>query len=335
MKSCVIGLFCAGVVLIQGLQAHAASFTKVSVAGSTGTGVSSINSNGDLTGSYGTSDGNGHGFIRTADGKIKTFDANGPLSNTSPAFINDAGAVSGGYIDADRLLGFFRSNKGAVTLFDAGGDQVILAGMNNSNVIAGRYFGDDGVRHGFIRAADGSITKFDDPNAAHGTIPRGINDLGDVVGQYTDAANVDHAFIRTADGNFSEFDVQGIGTCTGEGTYAFGINKIGAIVGWCVDSGGQAQGFLRSPKGKTTEFVAPDGVTTRPFAIDEFGNVSGYYFDQNGVAHSFVRSKAGKLIEFDPPKSLTSEAYAIAGQGVAVGPYTDSKGHNFGFIRTP
>jgi hypothetical protein len=53
--------------------------------------------------------------------------------------------------------------------------------------------------HGFVRAADGTISDFDAPGSA-GTSANSINGEGVIAGAYTDANIVWHGFVRAADG---------------------------------------------------------------------------------------------------------------------------------------
>src|SRR4030095_6451551 len=74
-----------------------------------------------------------HGFLRTPDGQITTFDV--PGAGTGP------------------------------------GQGTRAANINPSEAIAGRYIDASDVSHGFLRAPDGSITTFDAPNAGTGPRP--------------------------------------------------------------------------------------------------------------------------------------------------------------------
>ena len=72
-------------------------------------------------------------------------------------------------------------------------------GVSSVGEIAGFYADFGSVLHGFVRAADGTITEFDAPDAGtsrrQGTICNGINAAGVVVGYVTDSSSVDHCSI--------------------------------------------------------------------------------------------------------------------------------------------
>jgi hypothetical protein len=60
------------------------------------------------------------------------------------------------------------------------------------------------LAHGFLRAADGTITEFDVPGAGtagtsflFGTAGSSVNDSGDITGVYADANGVFHGFVVT------------------------------------------------------------------------------------------------------------------------------------------
>ena len=79
------------------------------------------------------------------------------------------------------------------------------------------------VYHGFVRAADGTITTFDIPGAGtgafQGTFPGGINPAGTIPGTYTDSSGVNHGFVRARDGTVTTFDIPDAGTGSGQGTF--------------------------------------------------------------------------------------------------------------------
>jgi hypothetical protein len=74
--------------------------------------------------------------------------------------------------------------------------------INDAGDITGTYIDASGVAHGFVRAANGTMTPFDAPGAGTagtslfpGTAAVSINDLGDITGTYADASGVLHGFV--------------------------------------------------------------------------------------------------------------------------------------------
>jgi hypothetical protein len=183
----------------------------------------SINDFGVITGDYWTCNADlsscaVHGFVRTPDGKYKSFDAPGASTDgldgggTFPQGINDLGEVSGYYADANFVFhGFVRSPDGRITTFDVRTTctdssnppaDCAFEGTFPSNVnvlgrVVGTYFGEDNNPHGFWRDADGSITRFDYPGANFFTEPNGINDSGQITGVVFDPNIVEHGFLLT------------------------------------------------------------------------------------------------------------------------------------------
>jgi hypothetical protein len=118
---------------------------------------SGINPAGEITGYYFDGSDVVHGYVRTPDGAITTFDApdTGALEGTYAVSINPKGQVTGAYADAS------------------------------------------GVDHGYLRAPDGTITTFGAPGAgtgsSEGTLPANINPGGEIAGNYVDSSGVSHA----------------------------------------------------------------------------------------------------------------------------------------------
>jgi len=150
-----------------------------------------------------------HGYVRTADGKITTFDGPGEgVQFTIAASSNSQGATVGIYLDAANLFhGFLRTKEGKITTIDvpfAGtgayqGTQ--LEANNDEGVIAGNYIDANGANHGFVLTPDGRITTFDPPGAGagpgQGTVPYYIGVTGAITGFFIDANGVSHGFLRT------------------------------------------------------------------------------------------------------------------------------------------
>ena len=108
-------------------------------------------------------------------------------------------------------------------------------GINASGEVVGANTDSNGVHHGIVRTADGTITQFDAPGAGtsgnQGTLAIGINTAGDVTGYYTDARQTQHGYVRTADGTITTFDIIGTAQGYNKGVNAFAINDSGTIAG--------------------------------------------------------------------------------------------------------
>src|SRR5215831_621764 len=105
-------------------------------------------------------------------------------------------------------------------------------GINPAGAITGFTRDANFARHGFLRAPDGTITIFDDPNA--GTCSTSCGSIGN-----------------------------------GQGTRAFAINPSGVITGFYTDNSGRCHGYVRAANGTFTQIDAPDA-GTGPFPQGTF-----------------------------------------------------------------
>jgi hypothetical protein len=252
----------------------------------------------------------------------------------------------------------------------------VAFGLDPTGEITGPYLDKNRVAHGYLRSANGTITKFDVPGAGNkppaslgegggvgllaknqGTIPVGVNG-GVVVGTYTDDNLAYHGFVRAGNGTITKFDVPGVISGTGtqtyeEGTKPIGINASGTIVGDYVDSNDYLyHGFLRSPTGTITKFDVPGSTSdgegaggTMPIAINASGDVTGTYIGQDSGYHGFLRKANGTFVSFDPPDAKVEGGYANTDQyagtiafaindaGVIAGTYVDGNLVRHGFVR--
>ena len=226
---------------------------------SNGTQAAAINTAGAISGQVVDANGIYHGFLRSPDGTITTFDAVG--AGTNPG------------------QGTF------VTFTD---------GLNQAGEVAGGYADNSGTFHPLVRAADGSITAFLPPGAGNqpgqGANNSGVNSVGTVTSYLIDENNVDHGYLRSRDGSFTTFDVPGAGTAPGEGTLPLNINSRGDVVGAYIDAAGGLHGFLRHALGTIVKFDPPASQGTIPVCNNPANAISGYYFDEVGAAHGFLRT---------------------------------------------
>ena len=236
-----------------------------------GTSPTDINGSGVITGMYETVDTVRHGFVRAANGTITAFDVpgagTGSTEGTIPLRINAGGDVVGFYTDANHLShGFIRtaatgsfiapidapgaSTSGVPKGFKFGG--TIAVGIDTAGDIVGIYADTNSINHGFVRAANGTITTFDVTGAGTaglfpGTNPTGMNAGGDVAGFYADSSGVNHAFVRSfATGAITApLDAPGAGTTAMfNGTVPFSINSSDDLTGTYVDASVVFHGFV-------------------------------------------------------------------------------------------
>jgi hypothetical protein len=122
-----------------------------------------LNQWGTIAGIYSDENSVNHGFVRRSDGKFTTFDAPDAGTGTHqgtgcpsdcPVNINDWGAITGEYIDANNVYhGYLRSTDGNILTVDpVGSTFTLLDGINDAGVITGYYSDANGTSHGFLRA---------------------------------------------------------------------------------------------------------------------------------------------------------------------------------------
>ena len=212
-----------------------------------GTSPVSINDAGEIAGVYENIDMNfrRHGFLRAPDGTITSFD--GPtMFDTVPADINRAGTITGWWNDTF-FHGFLRSRDGTFTTFDVPPSsdvpnpiRTFPTSINSAGAVTGNYLNEtEFIRHGFVRAPDGTFTTFTVPGAVD-TFPNSINSAGTIVGSYDDVNLQDHGFVRFSDGTIMKFDGP-----EAQRTILKDINTAGVITGYCQDFvHGREFGFL-------------------------------------------------------------------------------------------
>jgi hypothetical protein len=273
-----------------------------------GTLPGSINDSGAITGSYYDTNGVGHGFVRSTDGKFTSFDVPGAGGyGTIPQAINFEGAVVGLYTDSNfSFHAFLRTPDGKYKKWIGPGactgnpaDGCYGSGASNINAfgtIAGGYNDDNFIHHGLLRTRAGKLIAYDVPGAQATGCPgcnSGLNQWGTIAGTYSDANSVNHGYLRNSDGTFTTFDVPGAGTDPDEGTGCpsdcpTSLNDFGAVTGTYIDTNFVLHGYLRSPNGNVVTVDPVDTIFTWSSGINDFGAVAGYYADSNFVFHGFV-----------------------------------------------
>lgn len=299
---------------------------------------------------------------------ITTFDAPGAGTaagqGTFANGMNNSGAITGFIRDANAARhGFLRAPDGTFTIVDdpgagtcsfscgtiGNGQGTRAYAINPSGEIVGFYTDNSARCHGFVRAANGTFTQIDAPDAGTGPAPQGtfpseftaagINPAGAITGFYVDASSVQHGFVRAPNGKITEFDPSGSIL-----TNPNAINEPGEITGFYFDANFVGHGFLRAPNGAITSFDAP-GADNTPgsgngtFGVDltPSGEIEGIYVDAKGVLHGFVRSKKGTFSTFDAPGAGTGPGQGTIPEvnntpGAIVGNYTDGNTVNHGFL---
>jgi hypothetical protein len=230
-----------------------------------GTAPQSMNDLGVVAGYFWDSNSTAHGFVRTPDGRITTFDdpaaGNGVYQGTYPYSINDFGVIVGATTYAD-----------------------------NSS-------------HGLLRTPNGSFPDFQFPSTTYFNTAY-INDLGVIAGSYS-RVYVDSepfgftGYLRTPDGKMTVYEVPGGGTTTAypyEGTWVNAVNIEGTAVGYIQNDYVESDAFIHQADGATSVFGFPgqaeipgDYIGSGAFAINDLGVVAGNWHDTNLAVHGWVR----------------------------------------------
>jgi uncharacterized membrane protein len=219
---------------------------------------------GVIAGNYVDGNNLNHGFVRTPDGKITTFDAPGASQGTYVGNINNFGVIAGTFYDTNGVShGFLRTALGKIKVFDAPG------------------------------ALGGAI----------GTYSAFINDLGVIAGSYYDAnTNVEYGFLRWPNGQIDQFAAPKAGTAEYAGTDLHAINLEGTTTGFIFnhtqsDGSQESYAFVRAANGDAATFAVPGQLEvpnpgwygSAGAAINAFGVVAGRWHDVNYVAHGYLR----------------------------------------------
>lgn len=314
--------------------------------------------------------------VRASAQKIIVFDAPGAdtaagsFNGTFASGMNNWGAVTGSYIDANNVQhGFLRTPEGRFITFEAPGADTTAGSFNGTSpnsindlgAITGFYLDASAVSHGFVRSPEGKFTTFDVPGAGgFGSVPIAINLEGAVAGYYSDSNSSSHAFLRSPEGRFTTWIGPGACTANGaEGCFGSGnsnLNAFGTVAGGFEDNSGNFvhHGLLRNAEGEFKTFDVP-GAGTGSYqgtgcpgcdvGLNQFGAVAGIYSDANSVNHGFLRSPNGKFTTFDAPGAGTSVGegtgcssdcpVSLNDWGAITGVFIDANFVAHGYVRNP
>lgn len=252
--------------------------------------VTGLNNAGAIVGYY--RDGTGierHGFLRLPDGSEMTIDVPNAME-TIPHAINSSGAIAGGYVDANEVShGFIRAANGTITTFDvkAAGTSNVQGteggftrsgcnAFNDAGALTGSYIDGSNVLHGFVRAANGAITTFDQPSGSYAFYPTSISVNGTMVAGFYQDSFGSHSFTRSSNGVLTTFDPSNA-SASSVSSSVLGMNAAGTMVGSARFADGSSAGFVISAKGKVTFIAYPGDTTSLAASINASGAVVGVH----------------------------------------------------------
>jgi hypothetical protein len=277
--------------------------------------------------------------------------------------VNDAGAITGWYVDASWAWhGFVRAPNGFITPFEAPNagtapesyEGTVPYMINQAGWVVGYFEDSSPLLHGFLRAPDGTFITVNAPDAGtiigpsswwgpEGTALGAINNAGWSVGVYEDTSLWLHSFLRAPDGKITEFNVPNAGTGPGQGTFTAidsGISAAGTIAGEYLDKKNVWHSFVRAPDGTVTEYHIQGSVQGDEASdISPLGAIVGWYYDWKGVGHGYLRAPDGAITTFEYPGAATGAGqgtlgFSVNDSGLITGQYIDSNGAGHGYLRT-
>lgn len=242
-----------------------------------------LTDNGELLGEYeDVRSGADTGFVRSAEGKIQTFQLGGAAGSTEPTGLNISGQVIG-FLSTSNTIPpdqpFLRYRDGQYITFQVkNSDEVFTENINQGGVALGSYTCsvDEGSVCGFYGKPGGTLTTFSYP--PNGLIPAQINDADVITGVAYLASGID-GFIRTRDGKFTLF-----GLTTVDPTNVKINNRNEVITDYVVtiprgpggDGGRYDYDIIRTPDGKIGIYDPPyKPGSLRGIAINDRGVIAG------------------------------------------------------------
>ena len=207
MKSLRLSFVCLALlalsigVLPTSAQALSMVFSSIDYPSATQTHAHAINNSGLIVGQ--TVIGVEHGFTRDSNGNYSIYDAPSPgtgrnVTATTLSGVNSNGETVGYYkaTSPSQTLGLW-NGTGFTSLQYPSIDDTRAFGINDSQVIVGKYKDGSNVEHGYTYY-HGNFTNIDNKITYSGATnikANGINNSGQIVGEFTDAGGAQHGFL--------------------------------------------------------------------------------------------------------------------------------------------
>jgi len=238
-------------------------------------------------------------FAASPAGKITFYTL--PFANYSPAGpfnttatgMDNAGAVVGGYTDANGgFHGFVRSTSGVLTQINdplaAAGGTVADGISPGGSVIVGLYLDKAGAEHGFL-LRDGTFTTYDVPGAQATVVA--FDTHGEFGGTYVAADGVSRGFYMIH-GRLHTLSAPAEPGARHPALTLSAADASGALFGYATSANLPGYGIAYA-NGRYTTFRDPDEAGTGPLAgtviysADTDGAVAGAYTYTNGTTSQF------------------------------------------------
>src|SRR5262245_14163947 len=177
------------------------TFTEYDVPSAVQTNLLSINDAGDFSGAFADGSGIFQAFV-SIDGTITSWSVPGARSTFALEINNSKQLVVGYFIDSSGIQrGYYRDADGALhfPIDPPGSTRTNLFGLNERNVVVGRYRDSSFVTHGLFFVPPNSFFTFDYPGSTLTSL-NGINAHGVICGRYNDASGIAHGFLARVRG---------------------------------------------------------------------------------------------------------------------------------------
>ena len=178
------------------------TFTEYDVPGTVQTNLLSINDAGDFTGAFDDGSGIFQAFF-SVDGTITSWSVPGAILTAAYEINNSKQLVVGYFIDSSGIQhGYYRDADGALhfPIDPSGSTRTNLFGLNERNLVVGRYRDSSLVTHGLLFVPPNSFFTFDYPGSTSTSL-NGINAQGVICGRYTvSGSSIAHGFLARIGG---------------------------------------------------------------------------------------------------------------------------------------
>jgi uncharacterized membrane protein len=296
MKNTLVAILAVGLLAGPVIAQADYTYTTIDYPGATDTQLFGVNGQGNIVGTAFVG-AVSISFVYNSRTAVFTVLPNFEDLNTAALGINDSGVVVGSVTNQAGYESGSILDKGAFTIFDHPGSQLLTEarGVNNKGLVSGWADTDGGSTFsGFI---------YDPKNASFVTflpssvnsISQGINNAGEVVGgvyylaneAFLGSARGYYGFLRRKNGSITLFRVNG------ESTRARGITDSGVITGQVGNSGfvtklASGSGYQSVTINAAKLLDVPGAITTFPEAITPSGDVVGIWIDVDFILHGFL-----------------------------------------------
>ena len=242
--------------------------------------------------------------------------------------INDAGAVTGTYMDAsNNSHGFMRRNGTLHILDNPGSVDTALASINNLGVVVGNYGDLTSSQAAMYSFRSGAWSVLPEIPGQPSNVGIGINDSGAAVG-WAGVGDFNNNLTNTVswvwDPTSQSYSFLNVPGAPPYSTYANGINDQGQIAGTFFDTSGAAHGFLKQGETYTTIDV-PGATGTYGYGFNNSDTIVGAWLNLSGWNEGFVRKSDGTVTIVNFPGGLATWVFNVNDRGDICGYWVDPK----------